>query len=307
MGVHQYSDHAGMRGGRSMSGARLWAEAEAQREVEYSLGDPNKLGAELVLLGEVAQSLRTYVPVGTDVIELGPGTLRAFKKKTMPLLRALDSKNCYIVDKSAAFLHDIKIGITRDKVSIHSIEADFFQDGNKALLSEHPALACAFGGIISNLVAPLCNSLPTEVLVSTLQNFVKTISEGWILVAFDSSNDRDEITTYYEKHALFQLNIFDRMLVELPMAGDFDPSVFIYQTEWRPTSRQLAHLAVAARNMEFKLGEESFFLQQGQKLHLKNSYKFAPDFFESCCTAAGLKLTARWSRDETWCYLLHKA
>lgn len=306
MGMHQYSDHAGMRDGRSMSGARLWAEAEAEREAEYLRGIPNKMGSELALLHDVAASIYRYVPQAAKVIDLGPGTLRAFRKKTLPLVQALNSSTCLIVDKSAAFLHDIKVGAHSAGVNITPIEADFFLGNARYQEGDEPALVCAFGGIISNLIAPISPELPYDLLSSTLHNFAKSINHGWLLLAFDSSEDSKEITAYYTKHALFQLNVFDRMAAELSIEGDFDPKAFDYVARWHASSSQLGHMAVLNRPLHFTIDGETFSLSAGQALHLKNSFKFPDDFFELCCVRADLSIIQRWALADSRYYLLAK-
>jgi len=306
MGGYQYSDHAGMRDRWSMSGARLWAEAEAQRETDYKTGHPNKLGAELALLSDVASEIAAHVPLGTTVVELGPGTLRAFRKKTEPLLRALNSPRCYIVDTSVAFLHDVQVSANARGMHVSPIEADFFLGQTLEVTGGVPMLACSFGDLISNLIAPISDSLPKEQLSSTLHNFAEAIDQGWLLITFDSSTDAEDIIAYYSKHPLFQLNILDRMAVELPVTGDFDPEAFTYATEWRTGSNQLAHIAVLNKDMDFALDNQAFALRAGQRFHVKNSFKFDPAFFETCCGLAKLKVLHHWSRGSSFCYLLAK-
>jgi uncharacterized SAM-dependent methyltransferase len=306
MGMHQYSDHAGMRDGKSMSGARLWAEAEAEREAAYRNGVTNKMGAELALIQEVAAALATYIPQAANLIELGPGTLHSFRHKTMPLLRALKSPQCLIIDKSPAFLKDIKISEAAVGVSIVPIEEDFFLGKTLHQIADQPVLVCAFGGIISNLIAPLSAAMPTALLTSTLHKFALTIRHGWLLIAFDSSADPQEITAYYAKHALFQLNIFDRMQVELPMSEAFDPTAFDYVPHWNAAAHQLGHMAVLNRDLDFTIDAVPIALKKGQVLHLKNSYKFPDDFFEQCCAKAALPIVQSWQRDTARAYLLRK-
>ena len=103
MGSYQYAGHTGMRHGRSTSGALLWAEAEAKRHASSG----NMVNAETRLLQKVASEIARYVPSGTTVVELGPGTTAAFKNKTLPIIRSLGSANCVLVDESVAFLKNI--------------------------------------------------------------------------------------------------------------------------------------------------------------------------------------------------------
>jgi len=304
MGLHQYSDHAGMRDGKSMSGARLWAEAEASREADYAKGLSNKAGAELETLKAAAQSITDMLPRQTNVLELGPGPLQAFRVKTLPVLQALHSTDYVMIDLSAAFLKDIKTGTKIAGLSLTAIEDDFFCAQKPYIESDAPVLVCAFGGIISNLIAPLSDSPPEALLIATLAGFAKTLARGWLLVTFDSSDDGARVSDYYRRHALFQLNIFDRMAVELPLEGAFDPKAFDYTPEWRSGAHQLGHIATVNRDLHFCLDGQAIHLEKGRRLHLKNSFKFAPAFFEYCCAQANLSVIHRWVKDEAYCLLL---
>jgi uncharacterized SAM-dependent methyltransferase len=306
MGVHQYKDHAGMRNGRSVSGGTLWAEADEERMEMHRKGLVNKAGLEIDLLQEVAATISIYVPKNICVIELGPGTLGAFQSKTLPILKALDRRECTIVDSSPAFLKNICREKEAMNLTIKPVEDDFFLSSNIYQETSDPALLCSFGGIISNLIAPKDTSPPQELLTVTLKIFAEKINSGWILLSFDSEADEREIVDYYKKHALFQLNVFDRMVVELPIERDFDPNAFEYVPLWIPSSRQLAHCAETARMLSFAIGSRSFVLPKGERLHLKNSFKFSTQFFEACCADASLTVEHHWSASNSHAYLLKK-
>ena len=115
-----------------------------------------------------------------------------------------------------------------------------------------------------------------------------------MLIGFDSDQNGEQIKAYFRKHALFQLNIFDRMVAELSIKGDFDPKAFSYEPEWIASSGQLVHTAIVNRDMAFKINETPIVLTKRQKLHIKNSYKFTPDFFEKCCEIVGLHVVYAW-------------
>ncbi len=306
MGAHQYCDHVGARNGRSMSGAALWTQADAERERAHKAGDFNKAGAEIHLLGAVAESIAAWMPPSLEVIELGPGTLRSFQTKTLPILKALNRTSCTIVDSSPAFLQNIQDAFHADDMAIRAIEDDFFLGGAAYQTECRPALLCSFGGIISNMIAPLGTEPSASALVSTLQVFAEKIRDGYVLLAFDSNPDGHDVLAYYAKHALFQVNIFDRMAAELPMTGDFDPAAFAYTPEWIENARQLGHIVTASRPLSFTLGARDFRISRGQKFHIKNSFKFTPAFFERCCRDAGLMVLRHWAEHRSHCFLLGK-
>lgn len=307
MGPHQYADHAGRRAGISMAGARLWTQAEAEREAAHQSGLANKHGAELDLLAMVAGDLARSVPRGTTVIELGPGTPRAFRRKTLPILRAVGAPRCVVVDRSAAFLRGIAAAVAEGEPPVIAVEDDFFASRGPYHGGSSPALVCSFGGTISNLIAPLSDEFPQALLAETLAAFARAVSSGWLLTAFDADQRDEDVVAYYAAHADFQMNVFYRMAVELPIAGDFDPDAFVYRPSWRPAAGQLAHMAEAQRAMTFTLGGAAISVQAGQAFHLKNSFKIQPALFEASSRVAGLRLEQVWSRGNSYCYLLAKA
>lgn len=292
MGPDQYVAHAGMRDGVPTSGALLWALSE--NKTVSSSG--NMVNAETALLQRVARDIGDLLPVEIPIVELGPGTPTAFKNKTLPIARALGSRTCILVDESMAFLKQIAAANDVDKtLTLQPLADDFFE--NEEAYFHEEALVCSFGSTISNFLGPLSPESPQAVLVNGLSKLACAAEKGWMLIAFDSDHDSERIRSFYKAQALFQLNIFDRMAAELPIKGEFDPAAFHYEPEWIESAGQLAHVAVVDRTMNFTLGGIDIVLQAGRRLHIKNSYKFRPAFFERCCALAGLDVVTSWSDD----------
>lgn len=308
MGPHQYSHHSGSRDNRSTSGAQLWAEIEAH---ELNSGAENNIfHSEDVLIRRVARDLRWLIPAATTVMELGPGTPLAFRKKTLPILGALSSIDYVCVDESAAFLSGIKSDTALSQYNVKTIQDDFFE-GNRCYLDifEGETLACLFGSTIGNIPAPVSVFRPHRQLSEHLSTIAGRIQDGWVLLTYDTNHDGPEQCQYYKRHKLFHLNVFDRMAVDLPIVGDFDPCAFEYEPLWVPSSGQMAHLAVVLRDMSFDLAGKKINLKNGQKLHLKNSFKFTHSFFAQCCERANLEIVKTWSEpglSSVYC-LLRKA
>lgn len=290
MGPYQYDSHAGMRNGCSTSGALLWAKAEAERATATG----NMVNAETNLLKTIANEISRYVPVNTPVVELGPGTITAFRNKTLSLIRVLNSPQCILVDESVAFLKQIYSATDLAGLKFKPYIDNFLR--NEDVYFEERALVCSFGSTISNIINPFSQEPPEESLTESLATMARAAYDGWLLIGVDTDQDGESIKAYFGKHGLFQLNVFDRMSVELPMEG-FDPTAFDYEPLWLGSSGQLAHMAVVNRNIDFSLNGQRFSLKKNAKLHIKNSYKFKPEFFEQCCTNAGLEIINTWSDD----------
>jgi uncharacterized SAM-dependent methyltransferase len=299
MGPHQYVPHNGMRKGKPTSGDRLWAETETRHNVSSEA----MFNAETTLLRQAATEIGDYLPIGLPVVDLGPGTVQAFRNKVLPLMRSLRSGRYIPVDESIGFLQDL-MGAEdiKGKFEIHPLIDDFFVGTRR--YSDEMSLVCSFGSIISNIENPISEELPEKSLAAGLVHLAAATNHGALLIAFDSSQDGESIKAYYQLHTLFQLNIFDRMAVELPLQN-FDPLAFDYEPFWIPSSGQLAHMAVVNKDISFQIGEERISLKRGQRLHLKNSYKFTNEFFEKICLMSGFEIMKLWENtSKSKAYLL---
>lgn len=293
MGTHQYAPHLGQRNGTPTSGDILWTAIETL----HNASSKAMFNAETALLKRVAADIGEFLPLGLPVIDLGPGTVQAFRSKVLPLLQTLRSERYIPVDESVAFLRDLSYAQeTVGNCSIHPKTDDFFC--NDRPYHEGSALVCSFGSTISNIENPMSDVLPEGALLKGLYHLATAAKGGALLISFDSNQDGKSIKDYYQLHALFQLNIFDRMAVEFSMKH-FNPLAFDYEPVWIPASGQLAHTAVVTTDMAFEIDEHRIHLQKGQRLHMKNSYKFFPPFFEKACDTLQLEILRVWENDST--------
>jgi len=314
MGPHQYEDHAGMRDGVSMSGFRLWLEADQKRAAASEAAGENMASVERATARMVARDIEAeeLLPEALHAIELGPGTVSAFDDQTLPIIRAfhkVSSIVCKIVDKSQKFINDIRAEQKFSDIQIDWVNGDFFGDRVRYFDEDKDALLIMFG-TISNLHAPVSNEPPIQELADTLTNLADKIRRGWLLFSFDADQDGEKIKTYYREHPDFQINIFYRMQVEGLAEGwldnRFDPKAFDYEPEWHAGSGQLAHMAVLNRDMTFTMDGQEITLKKGQKLHMKNSFKLTPELFEAACEIAHLDVTRAWLDTSVKFYLMKK-
>ncbi len=298
VGPHQYEAHSGQHDGHSTSGPVMWARTESSELVNP---DGNIFNAEENLIEtRVRKELPAYIPEGVRVVELGPGTFTAFNKKTLLIIHALKSTTCTIVDKSHAFLKSIYdskalLGIE----NLEQVEDDFFQPSRCYHDNDDEALVTLLGSTLGNMLGPLRDKLPEAALVNALQNVANATRKGWLLVSIDTDQNGERVQAYYKKQEEFQLNIFDRLIAAGLVDKRFKREAIEYDTEWRSSSGQLGHMAVIKRKLKFALAGMEVVLRKGQRLHLKNSFKFKPEFFEKCCNLAGLELVKVWSDDST--------
>ncbi|MCL2469939.1 MAG: L-histidine N(alpha)-methyltransferase [Alphaproteobacteria bacterium] len=293
MGVHQYADHAGMRGNIVMSGAQLWRQIE---EAELHSTRDNLFHNEEVLVWLMSRELYDVLPAALPVFEMGPGTASAFQRNILPIMMSLRSIDYVCVDGSKAFLHEIENNGALTGFNVRTIHDDFFENDYCYIKdNQTQALVCLVGGTIGNMEAPMSEALPEKALIHNFFLLARKIRKGWLLVSFDSNDDGEKIKAYYNNHTLFSLNVFDRMAAELSIKGDFDPCGFSYEPYWLASSGQLAHMAVVLDDMSFTLGDKKIDLKKNEKFHLKNSFKFSPSFFMHCSEKAQLEHIKTWS------------
>jgi uncharacterized SAM-dependent methyltransferase len=289
MGPDQYVDHTGMRDGASMSGPLLWKKSE-----DETISDSGTMvNSETNLLRKSFKLIAEKLCKGVRYVELGPGTVAAFCNKTLLLMRETQSRRATLVDDSSDFLKKILGAATQD-LEIEAVNDNFFETEFPYVDDE--AVVCSFGSTISNFEGPISKEPPEAILAHGLATMANAAKGGWLLVGFDSDDDGEHLVSFYKRQKLFQLNLFFRIEAELKdkIEGDYDPKAFDYEPEWIPESRQLAHVAVVKRDMNFTLAGHPISLKEGQKLHIKNSFKYTPEFFEKCARLAGLELIGSW-------------
>ncbi|WP_240545245.1 L-histidine N(alpha)-methyltransferase [Sinorhizobium fredii] len=301
LGAEQYAHHTGVdRNGNPMSGALLWAKAEAQR-ISSALvtGTTNMVDAELKLAQKLHGRVRDYVQwhhqdercrKGISVLEYGPGTVRAFQQKTLPLVIGLrgETSRCTLVDRSREFLGDIAQLSSALGLKIEFIRGDIFS-GRRYFCDDEAAFIVMFGRTFGNLAVPTNDTHPMEAVVETLKKISNSAKRCWVAISIGSDLRRDVAKSYYEAHPEFQLNVFYRMKAELPVDGNFDPEAFEYEPDVIGGDQfmQVIHTAVVKKNLDFCIGGKDIILLSGERLHLKNSFCFSESFFKKCAHRAG--------------------
>lgn len=296
MGEHQYVNHGAMRGDFPMSGTLGWQRYENDCPSYYIPG------CEKELIKQAAAELGNFLEPGTPLVDFGPGTLAAVEAKSLLLASALQSRIYAPVDASLTFCHEAGGLVQRDLpgITICPCIENFFSDDAKPAI-DIPALGFLGGTTIANIEAPLCCRKPTAALISTLKTLGRIAGKGWLLVSTDSNQDEAENKATYSENGLFEINTFDRMAYELPISG-LDPTGIIYEPVWVKESGQLAHSALAVKDMSVSVEAREFSgviqIRRGERFHLKNSFRFTDEYFLSCVEQAGLCNLRIWRHSQ---------
>ena len=285
MGAHQYADHGAMRNNFRMSGALGW------KRYEHDCPSYYVLSCERYMIHEIAPQLSNYVALGTSMIDLGTGTIEAVQTKSLPIVRGLQSDVYVPIDASLKFCSEAG-GVIQKELPFTRIQPsveNFFSNNVEPAIGA-PALGFLGGITIGNIEAPMSIKKPTKALINTMKNLGCIVGGGWLLLSTDANQSERENKVMYNENGLFEINTFDRMAHELPIRG-LDPTSIVYDPIWIEESGQLAHTAVATRNMSLSINSTEFTgvieIKKDDRFHLKNSFKYTDDYFLTCAHQAG--------------------
>lgn len=295
MGPQMYSNHAAVYEGTPLSGVTTWD----QHARLGTLPNSSKK-ATLQPLSEIQSLCDKDLPL----VEFGPGSM----EDARALIRTVGFSEYIPVDCSPDVIRQAReFEKTATSCLIKPAVVNFFSEDNCALV-ENPAFSALLGLTINNIPGPVPEELPLDKLVSTLRNLVKSLPHGGFLyLSTDTSQDMERNVRVYSEpqHMLFGVNHLHRMAHELPMNG-FNPFAFEYVPVWHKKCSLLAHCVRATETQTFSVGEDvSVTVHKGDVFHYNNSFKFPPDFFESCVKLAGLSIIRKWrGPDDIYAYLL---
>ncbi|QQR68271.1 MAG: L-histidine N(alpha)-methyltransferase [Alphaproteobacteria bacterium] len=295
MGKHMYADHDGKMGDQRMSGSFLW-EIISNDFPRYYVSH-----SDTVLIKNISGKIKEFIPCGLPFIDLGPGSYDSVANKSLALVRDLKSNIYMPVDISQHFLDEAIVSAGKSMPLLPTLiqQADFFSPQWRHGLEGE---VCAFlgGSTISNLEGTTAPGTIDRNLPGVMSSLARSLRGGWLLVTYDGNESESHLRQMYEypTNRLFILNVFFRMLEELPICH-FNPTAFEYEMCWIPHEHQVAHLAVCMEDMNFLLDGRWFHLRRGQKLHLLNSYKFPSGKLESMAQTCGWSVVKTFTDDES--------
>jgi len=240
------------------------------------------------------------VPLGTPYIDLGAGGAASFKRYALPVMKGLESTQYTGVDFAENALREIQAlkPELAEHTEIKTEKMDLFFPTNKVIAKTEPALGVMNGLTLGNMDGSLSDQNVDVNLATALKYLSQLCGHGWLLLTIDTNQDEASLRKAYvnPSNSHLCLSILSRVARELPVKN-FDPTSFRYDVEFHPDLHLLANLAVATKTQDFKLGPYPIHVQEGQKIHLSNSYKFNRKFFESSCRIANLSTVKYWKHE----------
>ena len=93
--------------------------------------------------------------------------------------------------------------------------------------------------------------------------------------------------------AAFSLNVLARANREL--GADFDPSAFRHTPEYDEATGRLSIHLTSLRAQTAQVASRAFVFAEGERLHVEDSHKYAPDDFRALARSAGYAPEAMWT------------
>lgn len=277
--------------GDDVRGAELfdmWCSDDAyyNRHVETEVIEKNVM--------KIAKNVRA----SSLVIELGPGSVTPVRKKTVPLLSQMPNLKAYVaIDKCKDYLKSAKtwIAYKLPSISLRTYNA-YFDELSDIVYPADNMSFFMFGNTLFNF--PLQSATDK---FSPIRNFLKQVHNsllsGYFVIGYDCNEDLDSLMAAYDNqlNAAFTLNVFHQMRRDLNM--DINPDLFDFYCNWNQEHYCLNMGAIATQSQIVTLGNKSYTVEKGQKLHMWNSYKIPTSIFSKIADEAGFSTKAVY-RDE---------
>jgi dimethylhistidine N-methyltransferase len=245
---------------------------------------------ELSILGAEADAIAAAIGPDAALVEFGAGSSR----KARLLLDALDRPAVYEpIDVSRGHLIALaeEVAAAYPRLQVHAVCADYTQPLALPELRPRRRLTGFFpGSTIGNL--------PAQEARAFLQAWAGQLGEdGLMVVGVDVQKDAAIVLPAYDDAAgvtaRFSLNVLARANREL--GADFDLAAFRHTPEYDgDTGRLSIHLTSLRAQTAHVQGRE-FRFAEGERVHVEDSNKYAPDDFRALARSAGYRAEAMWT------------
>lgn len=257
---------------------------------------------ETRLLEEYCPDIAKLAGSERAVIEFGSGS----STKTPHLLRALDPAGYVPIDISGEFLAASanELQTQFPALPIYPLEADFMRHLQlPEEVTGMTKLGFFPGSTIGNMIA--------RTSVDLLRFMRDTLGEGaQLLIGFDRIKDTDVLVAAYDDSAgvtaQFSLNLLHRINGELD--GDIPVDQFAHVAVWNDLYARIEIYLEALSDVGFVIGEGSFAMQKGQRIHIENSHKYGLRDARLMLRAGGWSPIREWSdKDDYFSLILAEA
>jgi uncharacterized SAM-dependent methyltransferase len=269
--------------GDVVDGARLWSEF-LKRNPAYTIP-----AEEMALIRLAVPLLSRFKGEFDQFIDLGPGSIEAFRSKTAPLLAGLGPKTYRPIDSCTRFLAEIEtvMRLENRDIPVQALCKNFLLD--PLVPAEGASWIFWGGGGFSNIGTDTSDEIPVVPIRERMSLLIDLLSAGGkCLITFDTCRDAKRLVAAYNHpyFAQFNLNVLHRIRRDCPSIV-FDPFAWRYLAVWNPETFALEHHLVATRAQEIHLSRETISVLAGESFIVDNSFKFPIDIVSKIAASAG--------------------
>ncbi|KAJ2357185.1 hypothetical protein GGF43_001619, partial [Coemansia sp. RSA 2618] len=283
---------------------------------------------EIEILRTHIQSIVAEIPSGSDVIELGCGSLR----KTELLLDALDKQRTgvtyYAIDVMPQPLHEsmAKLAGRFANITFCALCGTYDEVLPRLKKSARPKTLLWLGSSIGNLHSPdvveFLAKISQNVLAANDAILIGMDKQKQSSIIMDAYHDSQGITGEFELNILSHINRLVAEYVAQQSGSDttaidlFDASKFRYVGEYdEDIGRHDAYLEasentvvrwpceIAAQVKEFCGSDDDLVIKRGERIYVESAYKYSDSAAEVLALATGLTFSAKWIESRNY-YML---
>lgn len=246
--------------------------------------------AELQILKAHARDIAALAGPDADLIELGSGS----SLKVEILLDALERPAAYApIDISREHLLAAarRVAARRADLEVHAVCADYSADFDLPDLPGYGLRLAFFPG------STIGNFTPAEA-EAFLARWARRLGPGSaMLIGVDLKKPAQILDAAYDDAAgvtaAFSLNLLARANREL--GADFDPSGFRHEARYLAEDGRVTIHLRALRPQVVHVGGHAFAFDQGETLHVEDSWKYGLTEFQALAARAGYRPQACWT------------
>lgn len=272
------------------SGMKVWDSALGGKNPYYLYDN------EVTLIADHAREIARFIPENSLVIELGQGSEKAVRQKTIPLLESIQPKQYICADWS---LPSVAAATELIKGRFPGMEAQGhggdFLDLQSPIYQHNNATVMLFGSTIGNSY-----SADPIIAFNDTVEFLKKIKkltgrEGKFIVVQDTNQDEKSLLAAYntkELH-LFRASALWRLKSDLGIDG-LDLDALKDNVIWNSNSHLVSSSFVNTKDQNFSIAGQDVFVPEGQRMTMANSYKYPIEKFLHMSKVAGFACEQSW-------------
>lgn len=249
---------------------------------------------EIQIMKESVDEIASSLDGPIQLVEPGSGS----SLKTRMLLKALPNLHSYIpVDISEQFLTEIAGNLRRDfpELAIAPVAADYTKPFKIPETSSHIRTVAYFpGSTIGNFTRENAKRF-----LSQLSGLVG--SDGGLLIGYDLLKDEEVLFAAYDDSegvtAEFNLNILAH--INRVLGANFDPSQYRHLVRFNEGKSRIEMHLESLIDQQIVIGEESFFVREGETIHTENSHKYTLQSFREL-TEGLFDVVHTWTDDKKY-------